>query len=134
MSDSRFDPMKELNTLRQSVGKVIEQGLQTVQSVTNAQTIKLDVYELDDVVIIRTSAIDGIVPDSVEVSMEEGLLTINGETRPEPTPATASYLLQERRFGAFSRTVEIAIPVQSHEAKAKLKDGSLTITLPKSSL
>lgn len=131
MSENRFDPLKELNTLRQSVGKVIEQSLQTVQSVAGVPTLKVDVYELDDVVVVRTSAIDGIVPDSIEVSMEDSMLTISGETRPEPTPATASYLLQERRFGAFSRTVEISIPVRSDEAKAKLKDGALTITLPK---
>lgn len=131
MSENRFDPLKELNTLRQSVGKVIGQSLQTVQSVAGVPTLKVDVYELDDVVVVRTSAIDGIVPDSIEVSMEDSMLTISGETRPEPTPTTASYLLQERRFGAFSRTVEISIPVRSDEAKAKLKDGVLTITLPK---
>jgi HSP20 family protein len=126
----KFDPLKELANLRSSVGRVLEQGVQSVQSIGSPNSIKLDVYELDDMVIVRTSAIDGVVPDSIEVNMENDVLTISGDTRPEQTPSHASYLVQERRFGPFSRSVNITIPVKSDEAKAKLKDGILTITIP----
>lgn len=126
----KFDPGKELAQLRDYVGRVIEQGVQTVQSIGSNSPIRLDVYEVDDTVVVRTSAIDGIVADSVEVNMENEVLTISGDTRPEPSPANASYLVQERRFGAFSRSVTINIPVRSSEAKARLKDSALTITLP----
>lgn len=134
MSDNRFDPRKELDNLRQSVERVFEQGKQTVQSFAqNAQGIpvfRVDVYELEDSIVVKTSPIDGIVADSIDVTMEENILTIAGDTRPEPTPSTASYLVQERRFGAFSRQIIITVPVISAQAKAKLKDSALTITLP----
>ena len=131
MSDQKFDPMRELSNLRNTVGKAIEQGIQQVQAATTPQSqIRVDVYELEDSVIVRTSPIDGIVANSIEVSMEGEILSIRGETRPDDTPAAASYLLQERRFGQFLRTVPISIPVKSKEAKAKLKNGILTITLP----
>lgn len=126
----KFDPAKELSNLRSYVGKVVEQGVKTVQSLGSNSPIRLDVYDIGDMVVVRTSAIDGIVADSVEVNMENDVLTISGDTRPESTPPNASYLVQERRFGAFSRSVTISIPVRSSEAKAKLKDGTLTITLP----
>lgn len=128
MSDEKFDPMREIAQLGQSLGRVVERGLQSVTSANSP--IKLDVYEVNDVLIVRTSAIDGIVPDSIEVNIEDGVLILSLETRPEPTPATASYILQERRFGAFSRTVTLPFPVKASEAKAKLKDGALTVTLP----
>lgn len=134
MSDQRFDPRKELNNLRETVGKVLEQGIQTVQttvqSASGAYPIRLDVYEVDDQLIVRTSAFDGLVPESIEVSMEDNVLTIKGETRAEETPPRASYFLQERKFGPFSRSVTIPIPVKSTEAKAKLSQGVLTVTLP----
>jgi HSP20 family protein len=126
----KFDPLKELENLRQSVGRVIGQGVQSVQSIANTHNIKLDIYEVDDSLVVRTSAIDGIVPDSIDVNMEDGVLTISGDTRPETTPSNASYILQERRFGPFSRTVNLSVPVRSTEAKAKLKDGVLVITFP----
>jgi len=130
MPDQRFDPIKELNNLRDSVGRAIEQGIQSVQVAASGAQVRLDIYELNDEVVIRTSPLDGLAADSIEVSMEGDVLTIRGETVAEETPLNASYLLQERKFGAFSRSVTIPIPVRSQEARAKLKNSVLTVTLP----
>lgn len=125
----KFDPSRELSNLRNIFGRVLEQGVQAVQSISGSN-LRLDIYEVEDTLIVRTSAIDGIVADSIEVNMENNVLTISGDTRPEPTPVNANFIMQERRFGPFSRSVTINIPVRSAEAKAKLKDGALTITFP----
>lgn len=130
MSDPRLDPRKQLNSIRDSVGRVIEQGIQSVQTAAGGAAIKLDVYELNDEVIVRTSAFDGLDGQSIEVSMEGDVLTISGTTHAEETPAGASFILQERRFGPFTRSVSIPIAVKSNEARAKLKNNILTITLP----
>jgi len=134
MSDQRFDPRKEFNNLRSTVGKMVEQGISTVQTTVQNATgvgVRLDVYEVDNEVVIRTNALDGLVPDSIEVSMEGEILTIKGVTKAEDTPAYASFFVQERRFGPFERSVAIPIPVKSTEARAKLgKNGTLTVTLP----
>lgn len=134
--DERFDPLKEFNKIRQTVGKALEQGVQQVQSqvqtvAAGGQMVRLDVYEVNDEVVIKTNALDGLDPESIEVAMEGDVLTIKGETKPEEMPPLASFFLQERRFGAFSRSVTIPIPVKSDKAKAKLgKNGVLTVTLP----
>lgn len=130
--EERFDPMKELNKLRKQVNKVVEQGIQTVQTATTtSQFVRLDMYEVNDEVVIKTNALDGLDPSSIEVAMDGDELTIAGETTPQETPALASFFVQERRFGAFSRTVSVPIPVIAEEARAKLgKNGVLTVTLP----
>lgn len=133
--EERFDPMREIARLGNTMGKVIEkginQGINQVQSLTNPSVLKVDVYVYEDNVVVRTAPIDGEVVDgSLNVSMEGNVLTIGGETRAEEVPALASYVVQERRFGVFERTVTINIPVKSNEAKAKLKNRVLTITLP----
>lgn len=134
MSEQKFDPRKEFNNLRSTVGKIVEQGISTVQTTVQQATgvgVRLDVYEVDNEVIIRTNALDGLVADSIEVSMEGEVLTLKGVTKPEDTPAYASFFVQERRFGTFERSVAIPIPVKSAEARAKLgKNGTLTVTLP----
>ena len=133
--EERFDPMKELNKLRHQVNKVVEQSINTVQTatanVTTPQTVRVDMYEVNDEVVIKTNALDGLDATSIEVSMEGDVLTIAGTTIAEETPSLASFFLQERRFGSFSRKLTIPIPVISEEARAKLgKNGVLTVTLP----
>ncbi|MCU0514734.1 MAG: Hsp20/alpha crystallin family protein [Anaerolineae bacterium] len=143
MSDQKFDPRKELASLRDTVGKVIEkgsqtagkiieQGIQTVQAAAGGgSAIRLDAYELENEVIIRTAPIDGLLPESIEVSMEGTTLLITGETREESLSPRVNYLVRERKFGVFQRSLTITIPLKAQQAKAKLaKNGTLTITIP----
>ena len=126
-----FDPMREIQRLGDSVGKMIEQGIERVQTIANPHAhIRLDVYAHEGKLVIRTSPLDNLDPSTLEVSVEDNTLMIRGVTRPEEVPAYASYLLQERRFGPFERGVKINIPVKATEAKAKLSKGALVITLP----
>ncbi|MDQ7025561.1 MAG: Hsp20/alpha crystallin family protein [Anaerolineae bacterium] len=136
MPEQKFDPMKELNKLSKTVGKVIEQGINTAQSTLQTagigtQHVRLDIYELNDEVVVITNSLDGLDKTSIEVSMEGDILTIKGETVAEATPTGASIYLQERKFGAFTRSVSIPVAVKPQEAGARVsKTGVLTVTLP----
>ncbi len=127
--EPRFDPLKELQNLGDQITKTVERGIRTMTS--SSEELKLDMYEADGNLYICTHAIDGLVKDSIEISLESNVLTIAVRTEPETTPTTARYLLQERRFGPLSRNVELSLPVKGHEARAKVDSGSrLLITLP----
>lgn len=127
--EPRFDPMKEIQNFGEQISRQIEKGIRTVTHVP--EQIMLDMYEADRKLVIRTSAIDGLVKTSIEISVENNILTIGVQTEPEATSPTARYLLQERRFGYLSRTVELPFAVKANEARAKLGSGnSLIISLP----
>jgi HSP20 family protein len=126
--EQRFDPLKEIQNIGEQIGKQIEKGIRTVTN--SPEQIILDVYEADNQLTIRTNAIDGLVKNSIEVSLENGILTIAVQTEPEATPPSATYHVQERRFGRLSRSVELTIPVKANEAKAKVDNGSIIVTLP----
>jgi HSP20 family protein len=128
MAPEKIDPVKELVSLRDSVSKVIGQS---IQSVTKGVYPLMDIYETQDSVIIKTSPLDGVIPDSLEVAMEEDMLTLQGETGPDEDIPKEAYLQRERRFGRFERTVRIPRPVVAEAAEAKFKEGILIITLPK---
>ena len=136
MSEQKFDPMKEINRLSKTVGKMVEQGINTVQTTVQSATqganlVRLDIYELNDEVVVTTNSLDGLDKTSIEVAMEGDVLTIKGTTQSPETPTGASFFLQERKFGEFTRSVTIPIPVKPQEAGARVsKTGVLTVTLP----
>ena len=133
--EQKGDLMKELNRLRDATGKGIGQGIKEVQSAVQIATastaVRLDIYEFENELVVQTSALDGLDPKSIEVSMEADILTIRGETIAPDVPEGAKFIARERKFGVFDRSVQIDIPVKSGEAKAKLsKSKVLTVTIP----
>ena len=127
--EQRFDPLKEFQNIGEQVAKQIERGIRTVTS--SSEQILLDMYQAEDQLVIRTQALDGLVKESIEISLESNLLTIALKTEAETSPTSARYFLQERRFGRMSRTLELATPVKGNEARAKVDSGNcLIITLP----
>ena len=123
-----FDPVRGILNLRDSVNRLVEDGL---SAVGGAQMVALDIYETDQAVIIKTSPLLGVQPEAIDVSITGESLTIRGETRPEDNIPAESYLRRERKYGPFSRTVPITRAVRPDQALADFKDGVLTITLPK---
>ena len=127
--EQRFDPLKEFQNIGEQVAKQIEKGIRTVTS--SSEQILLDMYQAEDQLVIRTQALDGLVKESIEISLESNLLTVALQTEAETSPTAARYFLQERRFGRMSRTLELSVPVKGNEARAKVESGnSLIITLP----
>jgi HSP20 family protein len=129
VADEKFDPIKEFTSIRDTLSRTIEQG---VKGVVGANSILIDLYETPDNLIVRTSPIDGAQPETLEVSVENGVLTIIGQTLADTdVPQDAVYITRERRFGSFTRGIRLPRPVQSEAAQAKFKNGVLTIILPK---
>ena len=75
------------------------------------------------------ASLPGVKPEDVEITIEGDTLTIKGEI-PE-APENVDYILRERRFGPFSRSLTFNIPVEAGKAEASFRDGLLTLTVPK---
>ncbi len=128
-NEQRFDPMKEIQNMGDQLTREIEKRIRTLTS--SQEALRLDMYEADGNLHIISQPVDGLLKDSIEISLEANILTIAVESEAEATPTSARYLLQERRFGPLSRSVELAIPVKGQEARAKVDGGNrLLITLP----
>jgi HSP20 family protein len=80
---------------------------------------------------IRVEAeIPGVRIEEVEVSFDNGELTLKGEKKFE-TKENAPLHRRERLYGAFTRTLTLPWEIVADKVSAELKDGILTITLPK---
>ena len=93
-------------------------------------TLALDVSEDDRNVIVRAS-LPGFNKEDVEIEVHDGVLTIKAEHSEEHEETGERFYRRERQFGSMSRRVALPSPVLDDEADAALKDGVLTLKLPK---
>ena len=89
----------------------------------------LNVWE-DDQSLYAEAEIPGLRMDEVEVSVQGDELTIKGE-RKDTEREGATYHRRERGAGSFSRVLHLPIEVDAEKVQAALRDGVLTVTLPK---
>lgn len=129
MTDSKFDPMKEIAALRSNISRAVEQGIKSISNRSYFPAV--DIYETDTAVIVQTEPMIGLKPDSIEVSMENDVLTLRGATEADDNIPENTYILRELTFGGFERQLTINRPVHANQARARLKMGMLIVTLPK---
>ena len=133
MSVIRWEPFRDLMTLREAMDRLFEDsfvrtGARWVSSGEARCELPLDVYTTDEELVI-TAAVPGMDPEDVEITIEGDTLTIKGELK-GPLD-NVDYLIQERPYGKFSRTLRLNIPVQADKAEATFEKGILTLVLPK---
>ena len=92
--------------------------------------LAVDAYQTNDEVIVK-APIAGVKPQDLEISITDEVLTVRGKRSQEVAVEQADYFCQECYWGAFSRTYVLPVPVDADRAQANLKDGILTITIPK---
>lgn len=90
----------------------------------------VDVYEKGQNVIVEAT-IAGVDPKDVEVSLEGNTLTIKGKKEHKKEVDEKNYYHKEVRYGVFSRSVQLPVPVLADKAKATSENGVLKITAPK---
>jgi HSP20 family protein len=127
-----WDPSIDLVTMRQAMDRLLDEdwgrrGLGWRRG-DQAARLPVDVYTTPDELVIQAS-VPGLYPEEVEITIEGETLTIKGE-RKAPLD-NVDYHVQERRYGPFSRTLTLNMPVQADQAEAVFDRGVLTLTIPK---
>lgn len=92
--------------------------------------VAIDVYQTDEAVILK-APLAGVAPSELEVSVTDEVVTIKGTRRDASALARDAYFLQECYWGSFVRSYVLPVAVDADQAQAILKDGMLSITIPK---
>ena len=95
-----------------------------------AEPISLDLSETENTVTLRAE-LPGMKPEDLDVELHEGVLSIRGSRTEEKKEEEKGYVRTERRQGSFSRQFRVPSNVQAEALKAEVKDGVLTIEVPK---
>lgn len=115
--------------------EIVEQFFNTGQNVGESRsgfhTPRVDISERKDHYEI-SAEMPGIRKDDLEVTLENGVLTIEAEMRQElPEDESHRVLRQERRYGKFTRSFNLGEDINEEDIDASFKDGVLTLTVPK---
>lgn len=90
----------------------------------------LDMTETDNAYEV-TAEMPGFEQKDVAVKVTDGALVLEGRTESETEEKGRTWHRHERRFGSFSRSLELPTSADAEKAKARLKNGILTVTVPK---
>lgn len=92
--------------------------------------LTVDIFQDEDNVIIQ-STIAGVSSEDIDISITNDMVTIKGRRVPEQEVAPEDYYYQELYWGPFSRSIILPVEIDADSAKASMKNGILTIRLPK---
>lgn len=106
-----------------------ELGVEYLEEGTEGQ-LAVDVYQTAGEIIIK-STIAGVRPEDLNVSINNDMLTIKGTRYQEEKVPGENYFLKECYWGSFSRTIILPVDVKQEKIEAIIKDGVLTVRLPK---
>ena len=124
----------ELERLRERVGRLFaalsEVAGDVPEIAPGAWSPPVDVCETAEAVVVCVE-LPGVVADEIEVVLANGALRVAGAKKSRAPRGRVTHLCSERAYGKFCRTVPLRRPVRTRGAQATLRDGLLTVTLPK---
>lgn len=132
---TRFDPLGETVSLRSAMDRLFEDsfvsplGWRTLNG-SDSISPAVDVHETSEEIVV-TAALPGTRAEDVEITMTGQNLTLRGEFKADDKIGRDQYLYRERRFGSFSRSIQLPVRVQGERADATFTDGVLTLRIPK---
>lgn len=104
----------------------LRQNLPTAQVITPA----LDVKETEKELVVKAD-LPGIDEKDVQLTLQDGVLSIRGEKKSERKDERENYHLVERSYGSFQRAIRLPDTVDEDKVEARFDKGVLTVTLPK---
>ena len=92
--------------------------------------LAIDVYETENDIVVQ-STIGGIKPEDLDISIENDMVTIRGNREHLVEEEGKNYIYQECYWGSFARKIILPEEVDETRAKAAMKNGVLTLIMPK---
>jgi HSP20 family protein len=131
----RWDPLKEMSTLQERMNRMFDdvwgRGRRPDEEFISGSWVPaVDVRETKDSLEIAAE-LPGMDPKNVEVSVDNGVLTLRGSRHFEKAAEGETYHRVERAYGAFERSFTLPTNVDPEKIQAAYRHGVLHLTVPK---
>ncbi len=134
----RYEPWNLLDRLQRefNLQNLLDPYVREVEGEDNSNVVTshwrpaVDIKEEEDRFVIYAD-LPGVDPEDIEITMEQGVLTLKGERSEETTKEREGYKRVERVNGSFYRRFSLPDIADAERIEAKGKNGVLEITLPK---
>ena len=134
---TRWDPFQDLRTAQDEMTQMSPMlahalGLNSQQANARAPAWvpALDISERKDAYLVSVE-LPGLKAEDLDITMEDGLLTIQGERHFANDSSEQQFHRVERRYGAFRRAITLPAHVMAEGIQASFEDGVLQILVPK---
>jgi HSP20 family protein len=132
----KWDPFRELEDVSNRLNHVFGRSL--ARSDTGREMLAMadwtpsaDISETNKAYLIKAE-IPGINKEDIKVTLQDGMLTIQGERKMEKEEKDKKFHRIERSYGSFMRSFRVPDDTDASAVKADFKDGILNVTLNKS--
>lgn len=129
----RPSPLGELVSLRHAMDRLFDDSYVRPRSFgfgDAAAALPLDVTTSTDALVID-AALPGIRPEDVEITVEDGTLTIRAESNSERQSGEGEALISEIRHGSVSRAIALPSGLEPDKASATFEHGILHLRIPR---
>ncbi len=132
MSLVRWDPFRELSALQNSISRLFDESFfrSADRSLAQGWMFPVDIKDAADAIVIKAE-LPGLSKEDIRINFKDNVITVTGERKQEEKEEGADFIRVERRYGSFSRSFSVDVPVKEDEIKARYDNGLLEITIPK---
>lgn len=132
----RWDPFREMDMLRRQMDRLFydlaeaNRDTDTLSEVKASWMPAIEIHDDGSELVLRAE-IPGVDAKDLDIQVMRDRVLITGENRYERRSEEKGQFRSEFRYGKFQRLIPLSTRVQNDQAKAELKDGILTLALPK---
>lgn len=127
----KFEPLREIESLHNTIQKYFDDFAPFASPyMKDDYSPRIDISEKDDKVLV-TAEVPGVDKKDLKLTLQDNILTIEGEKKNEIVTEDKKCYRRERKFGSFKRTFTLPFEVESDKVNAEFNNGILTIKLDK---
>ena len=137
MTVSRWDPFQDLLSIQDEMNQLFTRAFGRERPGQAGEAVQqrlwapaLDISERKDAYVV-TVEVPGIKAEDLDITLEDGLLTIKGERRFTQESSDQQFHRVERRYGSFRRSITLPSQVQADQIEASFENGVLEVVVPK---
>lgn len=133
MGSSRWEQAQELMKLHDRMNRLFgltHHEMDEDHLSSGSWTPSCDILETREAVIVRAE-VPGVKQSDIEISLDNGVLTLRGTRKLEKETEERSYYRIERSYGSFVRSFTLPRSVDAERISANLEDGVLEIRMPR---
>lgn len=122
-------PNRRLMSLREAMNRMFEETYPEFQSTERESLLAVNVMVEDDAFTVK-ALVPGLNADDLSIEILNNTVAIRGEF-PAEQGENARYLASELPVGRFARVINLPVDVEAGKVEANIKDGVLTLRIPK---
>lgn len=134
MAIIRWDPFRELVTMREKMNRLFEDSLaqkgEEKDMISTNWAPAVDIYETSNELVL-TAEVPGIEEKDIEIKVEDNTLTLRGERKFEKETKEENFHRIERSYGTFFRAFSLPNSIDPERIQAEHENGILRVIMPK---